>query len=136
MRFKALFLLAIFLSILTVCLLNSCDEKCDPCDTGCPDPALRFIGVWIVFEAYYNRNPYPEAIGMEMDFRTGDSLIAFSDTLKWYATHERLFLYQESQQAMIGFEYYFEIDTLDMTGTTLGDTIRFRMLEEESMPQP
>ena len=136
MRFKVLFLLTIFLSISTVCLLNSCDEKCDPCDTVCPDPALRFIGVWIVFEAYYNGNPDLEPIDMGMDFRTDDSLIAFRDTLKWNATHERLFVYQESQQAMIAFEYYFEVDTLDITGTTWGDTIRYRMLEEKNMPQP
>ena len=140
MKAKTLFLLVIFLSSSTVCLLNSCDEECTPCDICPPDPASRFIGVWIIFESYIGGFPGEMSVGDRWDFRSSDTLFWFhessTDTVLWFASDERLIMYKESPQAALVSEYYFEVDTLDIS-YLMGDIpTRLRLLEEENMPQP
>jgi hypothetical protein len=140
MKPKALFLLVIFLSSSTLCLLNSCDEECSPCDPCPTDPALRFAGAWIIFESFIGGIPVETSVGDRWDFRSSDTLLWFressTDTLSWFASDEKLILYRKSQQAALALEYYFEFDTLD-TSYLMGDIpVRLRLLEEENMPQP
>lgn len=141
MKRNKLILFSTVLFVYAVICLNSCEEDCDPCEVNCPvptDPADRIIGVWIIFESYFNGNPEPGSVGLALDFRSNDSLLAMSDTLGWYATEEHILILQDSPIGTMGvaFDYYFEVDTLDMTGVVYGDTIRWRLLEEENMPPP
>jgi hypothetical protein len=75
---------------------------------------------------------------MVLDFRTDDTLVTPFDTLEWFATEDRLIIMQESPQGALTvvFDYYFEADTLDMSGDALGTAVRWRLLEEDGMPAP
>jgi hypothetical protein len=69
---------------------------------------------------------------MELDFRSNNTLFVFADTLEWFATEDRLIMSQESPTggASVVFDYYFEADTLDMSGNIFGDVVRWRLFEE------
>ena len=140
MKPKTLFFLIIFLSASVMCLLNSCDEECSPCNICPTDPASRFAGVWIIFESYIGGIPVETSVGDRWDFRSNDTLFWFressTDTLSWFASDEQLILYRESPQAALVSQYYFEVDTLDIS-LLMGDyPVRLRLLEEGNMPQP
>jgi hypothetical protein len=140
MKTKTFFLLVIFLSASAICLLNSCDEECAPCDICPPDPASRFVGVWIIFESYVDGIPGDMSVGETWDFRASDTLFWFressTDTVFWFAKDEQLILYQEYPPGIFVSDYYFEADTLDVSFLMADIPIRLRMLEEENMPQP
>lgn len=120
--------------VYVVCCLTSCDKDCATCPTTRPDPdpTDRIIGVWTVFESYTNGSPDPTYVGMELDFRSNDTLFVFADTLEWFATEDWIIMSQESPTGGTSavFNYYFEADTLDMSGDILGDAIRWRLFEE------
>ena len=135
MRRDRLILLSLLLFAYVVLCLSSCEEKCDPCRVVCPlhlDPADRFIGDWTIFEAYRNGNPDPSWVGMKWDFRTDDTLITPTDTMTWYATENCLILVETFQQygLVLEFDYFFEVDTLDMSADYFGDSLRWRLLED------
>jgi hypothetical protein len=123
------------LVIAAICL-NSCSDECDPCGVDCPNPNADLLGLWISFEGYYNGVWFPEAVGFEFDFREGDTVIAGIDTLQWYATSDRIIMTDIDLLGVMVVEYFFEVDTLDMTGFVMGDTLRWRCLREEDMPIP
>jgi hypothetical protein len=128
--------LSLVLFVIAVICLNSCDENCDPCDVACPDPAADLIGLWITFEAFSNGTLEPGAVGLEFDFRANDTLIIEGDTINWYATDDRIIMANIDYIGSFVLEYYFEADTLDMSGVVMTDTLRWRLLREEDMPTP
>ena len=130
--------LMLALVVLVIFCLVSCEEECPPCTPQSPPPSPgdRLIGLWIVFEAFMNGSPIPQAPGMEWDFRDNDTLIVEGDTALWEATDDKIILSDFAGAGYWALDYYFEADTLNMTGEIMSDTVLFRLLREEDYPEP
>ncbi len=129
MNQKSAILVLVLMAAGVTCLLGSCEEECTPCDAGSTDPALKLLGAWEVVEAYMNGTPDPSSVGMVMDFRKDDKVIVYTDTLKWLATEDIILMMEEDMSMIIPFEYFFDDDTLDMTGNIMLNTMHLRLIE-------
>lgn len=129
--------LLLALVVLVICCLTSCEEECPPCvPQPTPNPGARLIGLWIVFEAFINGIPNQTPVGMEWEFRDNDTLIVEGGTGLWVATEDKISISDLTGGGSVLLDYYFEADTLDMTGEIMSDTVRFRLLREEDYPGP